>query len=110
MTIRLQPWGTVTGRVVDDDGQPLKGLRMMSTGGIFPERPDVQGILPGDGVIGSDGRFRVEGLVPGLKYGASASDQKAIFGELFHDQTVAPGEVKDLGDLKVVPPKRDGQP
>ena len=27
-------------------------------------------------------------------------------GTLFHDVTVAPGEVKDLGDLKVVPPKR----
>jgi RNA polymerase sigma factor (sigma-70 family) len=109
VTIRLQPWGVVTGRVVDD-AQPLKGLSMMSAGGVFPKRPDVQGILPGDGLIGSDGRFRVEGLVPGLKYGASASDQKALFGELFHDQTVAPGEVKDLGDLKVVPPKRDGQP
>ena len=28
-------------------------------------------------------------------------------GDLFHDVTVAPGEVKDLGDLKVIPPKRD---
>jgi RNA polymerase sigma factor (sigma-70 family) len=110
VTIHLQPWGALTGRVVDDDGQPLKGLRMLSAGGSYPERPDVQGILPGDGLIGSDGRFRVEGLVPGLKYGAIASDQKALFGELFHDQTIAPGEVKDLGDLKVVPPKRDGQP
>jgi hypothetical protein len=110
ITIRLQPWGAITGRVVDDDGQPVKGLRMMSAGGIFPARPDVQGILPGDGVIGSDARFRVDGLVPGLKYGATAADQKAIFGGLFHDLTVAPGEVKDLGDLKVVPPKRDGQP
>ncbi len=70
----------------------------------------MQGILPGDGVIGSDGRFRVDGLVPGLKYGASASGPMTPFGDLFHDQTVAPGEVKDLGDLKVVPPKRDGQP
>jgi RNA polymerase sigma factor (sigma-70 family) len=110
VTIHLQPWGVVTGRVVDEDGQPLKGLSMMSTGGSYPERPDVQGVLPGDGVIGSDGRFRVEGLVPGLKYGASASGPMTPFGNLFHDLMVAPGEVKDLGDLKVAPPKRDGQP
>jgi hypothetical protein len=45
-------------------------------------------------------------LVPGLKYGAFASDWKAQYGELFRDLKLAPGEVRDLGDLKVVPPKR----
>ena len=74
---------------------------------MFPKRPDVQGILPDDVRIGADGRFRVERLVPGLQYGASASDRaRRLHGELFRDVTVAPGEVKDLGDLKVVPPAR----
>jgi len=115
LTIRLQPWGTITGRIVDDEGKPRGGLWLSSAGGSYPERPDVQGILPGGdhngGIrIGGDGRFRVEGLVPGLRYGASASDQMSLFGELFHDLTVAPGEVKDLGDMKVVPPKKVRQP
>jgi RNA polymerase sigma factor (sigma-70 family) len=115
LTIRLQPWGTITGRIIDDDGKPRGGLWLSSAGGSYPERPDVQGILPegnhNAGIrIGSDGRFRVEGLVPGLQYGANASDQMSLYGELFHEVTVAPGEVKDLGDLKVIRPKRDGQP
>jgi hypothetical protein len=111
LTIRLEPYGTITGRVVDDDGRPRGGLGLISAGGSQPERPAEQGILPGGDVgsgirLGHDGRFRVEGLVPGLKYGAGASDGFRYGGELFRDVTVAPGEVKDLGDLKVIPPKQ----
>jgi len=113
LTVRLQPWGTIAGRIVDDEGQPRGGLAMDDINGTFPEPPLDQGILPGGvtslGIpIGRDGRFRVEGLVPGLKYGASAGAGPMFHGELFRDVTVAPGEVKDLGDLKLVPPKRKG--
>jgi len=87
-------------------------VALSSAGGSFPERPDVQGVLPGgnynDGLrVDNDGRFRVAGLVPGLKYGATASERSRGIGVLFQDVTVAPGEVKDLGDLKVVPHTRD---
>ena len=55
-------------------------------------------------MTGRDGRFRVEGLVPGVKYGAYALEMpnRKILGDIFRDLTVAPGEVKDLGDLKPV--------
>ena len=81
------------------------GLGIMSAGGSMPERPTEQGILPGGNYgggirLGGDGRFRIEGLVPGLQYGASASEGFKYLGELFHNVTVTPGEVKDLGDIK----------
>ena len=107
VNIQLQPWGTITGRVVNDEGQPLNRVQIYSINGIFPKRPDVQGILPDDVRTNSVGRFRADRLVPGLEYGATASDfLMTRRGDLFRDVTVAPGEVKDLGDLKVIPRKR----
>jgi RNA polymerase sigma factor (sigma-70 family) len=113
LTVRLQPWATLAGRIVDDEGKPrgrleLHGLGFFSTGSILPVRLDEQGLLPEDVRIGRDGRFRIEGLVPGLKYGASAAEGVMFQGDVFRDVTVAPGEAKDLGDLKVVRPRRDG--
>jgi hypothetical protein len=71
-------------------------------------RPEVDGILPageagGRVVVDLDGRFRVEGIVPGLRYRASAVRGFMGLGTLFKDVTVALGEVKDLGDLKIEP-------
>ena len=111
LTLRLQPYGTITGRIIDDNGQPSGGLKLFSTNGVWPPPPAEQGILPAgnDGGIhtGGDGRFRVEGLVPGLKYGGTANEGGMYRGEVFRDVTVASGEVKDLGDLKPIVPKRD---
>ncbi len=100
VTIRLQPWGAIAGRLVDDDGQPRGGLEVVSIDGVFPKRPDVQGVLPAVRT-GPDGRFRADRLAPGLQYGAFGTDRMGLYGNLFRDVTVAPGEVKDLGDLKV---------
>ena len=45
--------------------------------------------------------------MPGLKYGANTRASVVEYlGNLFQDVTVAPGQAKDLGDLKVQPPKK----
>jgi RNA polymerase sigma factor (sigma-70 family) len=111
IVIKLQPWGSVAGRILDDEGRPRKGMFIGSPGGSENKHPETHDILPGSdwnqGVrVGDDGRFRVEGLVPGLKYSATARAGFEAFGDLFVDVTVAPGEARDLGDLKVQPPKK----
>jgi hypothetical protein len=88
ISVRLQPWGTICGRIVDDDGNPRGGLKVASE------------------PIGRDGRFRFEGLVPGRKYEASAAQGYRGIGNVYRDVIVGPGEVKDLGDRKVVPAVR----
>ena len=111
ITIKLQSWGSVAGWIVDDEGHPRKGMFIGSPVGGDNKRPETHDILPGSnwnrGIrVGDDGRFLVEALVPGLKYDANARAGFEAFGDLFVDVTVAPGEAKDLGDLKVQPPKK----
>jgi RNA polymerase sigma factor (sigma-70 family) len=111
VTIRLVPWGTVAGRIVDDEGKPRKAMFISSATGNERRQPETDDVLPGsdwnNGIaVGNDGLFRVEGLVPGLRYSTTARTGFEPFGDLFTNLTVAPGEVKDLGDLKVQPPKK----
>jgi hypothetical protein len=104
LTGRLRPWGTVTGRILDGHGEPRAKVVVSETEDMLFQWPaEPYGLLPRGQQTGDDGRFRIEGLVPGLKYSASAPGPVTRFAVLFRDVTVAPGEVKDLGDLRVVP-------
>jgi RNA polymerase sigma factor (sigma-70 family) len=101
LTVRLQPAGTVTGRLLDDDGQPRRGVR------INDKYADGQ-FGPGDyfpflrASIAEDGRFQVEGLIPGVAYnlGARGGDL-SFFGDFATGLKLQPGETRDLGDVKV---------
>jgi hypothetical protein len=100
VTVRLQKCATVRGRLVDEEGLPRAGFLM---GGYH------RGQLFGDGIgigftmrqIGKDGRFRIEGVIPGLKVGLFAGKNTMYFDPLVPDLTLEAGEVKDLGDVKV---------
>jgi hypothetical protein len=107
LTVRLQPWGTLAGRIVDEQGRPLGGLEVCNLFAYSLDRnpPPSRGTLPSL-PIGRDGRFRVERLIPSLMYGGGASQGVMYRGDLFRAVTLAPGEVKDLGDLRIMPRKR----
>jgi Carboxypeptidase regulatory-like domain len=94
LVIRLRPCGSASGRIVDEDGQPLKDRAVVI---------HRQGCIgAGDYSARTDaaGRFRVEGLVPGQTYVADEPNGRRPFHDGF---TVGPGEAKDLGDAKVKP-------
>ena len=105
MTVAMVPWGVLTGRVVDDQGEPMTGIElddyaMTSDPARFdPDRGDV--IHNGEHVD-AEGRFRLEGLVPGLDYSCGAGDVVVTLGKIYDGVTVEPGEVKDLGDVRIV--------
>jgi len=111
LTVKLESAGTLTGRFVTTDGKPLGDLEILSlTNGPVPspgirEKPDVTaGSFPRGPRTDKDGRFKIEGLAPALKYKLGLS--RGMFfllpeGDVAKGVTVKAGETNDLGELKV---------
>jgi hypothetical protein len=123
LTVRLEPLGALSGRVIDAEGHPWEGLQLSVS--LNPDSADLK-TLPyealgraGNFVIGqyelfnrfgttdSDGKFRVGGLLPGLKYEIQPlvrgmkkpADAKRPFA-IQRGLTVEVGQTKDIGDLR----------
>jgi len=133
--VKLQPAASVKGRLVDVDGEPVKQARLG-----FDELPPVRrgearltetgtliqfqmsALVGGNRVVTNagngarpitddDGKFTIDGLVPGLKYNmvcydrkkAAAAEGMSWNGVVFRDIVFKAGEAKDVGDLKVQP-------
>jgi hypothetical protein len=112
LTVKLQPWGVVTGRLLKPDGKPLTDVQITSRDYIIQSAEGVKGppldagSLPAFVIVKPDpeGRFRVEGLVPGLKYRLDL--QKGNYPLRFSgasklNVSVQSGQTKDLGDVQV---------
>jgi hypothetical protein len=52
---------------------------------------------------GKDGRFRMEGIPPGLKIGLLAGKNATNFDTLVPERTLKAGELKEVGDVKIKP-------
>ncbi len=107
MTVTLGPWGAASGRLVDDDGNPRRGaLLLLMASGQDPFARGGEPIEPQNFRLGPDGRFRVEGLIPGEHYQIQFDrESPGKPGPVARDLAVKPGEDRDLGDLKVLPDK-----
>ena len=106
MQVRLQSWGTIAGRLVDRSGEPRAH---------FAFQPKVRDTIRlGDGAIGhhperiytdAKGRFRVEGLVPGMRYRLMLETARGV--NTWEGPSVAPlgaGEVRELNDVTAIVP------
>jgi hypothetical protein len=104
--VKLEPWGVVTGRLVDRDRLPHASIALV---------PEIIGKFRfGGGHIGHwpdrittdrDGRFRVEAIVPGLRYRLTlenASGGSSDTGPIV--TPLEPGEIRDLGDVPAIIP------
>jgi RNA polymerase sigma factor (sigma-70 family) len=112
VSVKLEPWGTLTGRILDEDGRPMAGVRIQM-GFLDPMfyQPVTWWVPPQGEEIKTDrdGRFRAEGITPGMEFRLSASSEKRFFLPLagtpdgMRILSVRSGETKDLGDLTAKP-------
>ncbi len=96
ITVQLRPGATVTGRLVDADGRARPGVELVV------HRHHKELAQPGDYVYfprrhktDQQGRFRIEGLLPGYEFALSDGKGYRPLGE-----GLRWGETKDLGDVK----------
>jgi protocatechuate 3,4-dioxygenase beta subunit len=117
LEIRLQPAATLVGRVLDADGSggfPQVNLTNHQLDSAFlkgnPSAAELEhGVLQIEATTDSNGRFKLKGIVPGLKYTAHLNFfppllkekklKSSLQGPIFADVTAEVGEAKDLGDL-----------
>jgi RNA polymerase sigma factor (sigma-70 family) len=102
-TIKLQPWGVITGRLVDAEGKPRSKVDLMTIDWQIAVRDLARGVIASGQRTDSDGRFRYEGLVPGQEYSANAVGEQAMkggFGVVIDRVVLKPGEIRDLGDVR----------
>jgi len=128
LVVRLGPLVTMTGRLVDVDGQPLAGHKVaafldlsdkdyenLPASELFPfgrllglGRGAWHGFTARRVVTDREGRFRIDGLLPGVPYTVVASLEKIGPGNpVTHRKdrvTVESGKARDLGD---VAPRRE---
>jgi hypothetical protein len=105
--VRLQPWGTVTGRLVDAEGQPRSEFGIQPKM-ILKNRVRMTRLNHYENRVftAANGTFRVEGLIPGQAY-------RLVFENASGSETnqgvelvpMKPGETRDLGDVKIEAPR-----
>jgi len=105
LTVKLEPCGTWSGRLVDRGGLPQAGALLYCNRTIPVEdledldRTLDKGALPSSIRTDKDGRFRFSGLVPGLKYSLEVYQDGRFAGRVAADVSTRAGEVKELGDF-----------
>ncbi|CAN5452828.1 hypothetical protein BH10PLA2_BH10PLA2_17100 [soil metagenome] len=104
---QLQLAGTIRGRVVTKDGEPITkgeliGMQATRTQPGGPESDFESGSLPNDIQLDKEGRFVIAGLAPGLTYKIGLLRSRVYLTELEGKASkvnVKPGETLDLGDV-----------
>jgi RNA polymerase sigma factor (sigma-70 family) len=117
LDVRLEPCSSATGRILDARGRPWPGLRIRAR--LSPNEEDIRDLpiglrfdrewqqrLAARATTDADGKFRLDGLMPGLKYALEVSEHEVrsradLLLPLEESWPSAEsGKTRNLGDLK----------
>jgi hypothetical protein len=105
--LKLQPCASIAGRLLDADGRPLEGVEVSPVFDDRDAREFERRVRPDAWPVrtGADGRFRLAGLLPGLKVGLYLRHEgsELAANPRIGWKTPAAGEVIDVGDRTVRP-------
>jgi protocatechuate 3,4-dioxygenase beta subunit len=93
LAVQLEPCGTVVGRILDKAGKPMPGVNVG-----FLRHADYYTLTVSAAATDANGRFHLEGLVPGPKYSFTHNSSRRLLKDVGEMQ-VESGRSKNMGDL-----------
>ena len=100
LTIKLEPCGSASGRVVNRAGRHVPGLHLQVLGQALRITSEAGGGCQ-EVTTDKDGRFRVEGLVPLQPYAVWEWQETPSLPRIYAPVAVQSGRHKDMGDIKM---------
>jgi hypothetical protein len=98
--VRLQAGASLAGRLVDAEGRPLRLTEVQ----VYYEHDGDQHVLHPHRLqrvlADADGRFRLDGLVPGIRYLGHVRLAGKFYPGVVFDLTLKAGQSTDLGDVR----------
>jgi hypothetical protein len=104
-TVRLEPTATVTGRLLDDTGKPIAGADIRLRYVEDAARSVAMGSGRAKIQTDKEGRFQVEGIVPGVKFNLAylKGGEELVEAKRTERGPFKSDEKADLGDLAAKP-------
>jgi beta-lactamase regulating signal transducer with metallopeptidase domain len=99
VTVTLEPSATITGRIVDDNDNPVSGATIQP----IPKPLGNYSLRFPEGASGKDGRFTVPDVPTGCDYSLLFESHAPAMRRRFvvDDAAVRPGETMDVGDIRL---------
>jgi hypothetical protein len=121
LTVRLEPLGGFTGRLVDAKGNPRVGIEVsllfeqkqeavLPGELIFSNHPLHKILFSGKAITDKDGRFHIKGLIADLKYDLWISQGDKYSERVSNGAAAKAGGTADIGEIKTeAPSKKDAR-